>query len=115
MKMGFDAHYLFLLGAVLLSSVSQLLLKKGALQRFPSAFREYCTPWVIGGYLLLFCSMFLNIQGLRTLDYLNAPVMESLGYVLVPVLSALFFREKLSASRLVGIGCIVLGMVVFYL
>ena len=115
MTMGFDAHYLFLLGAVLLSSVSQLLLKKGAMQRYPSALREYCNPWVIGGYLLLFCSMFLNIQGLRTLDYLNAPVMESLGYVLVSVLSALFFREKLTASRLVGIGCIVLGMVVFYL
>ena len=41
--------------------------------------------------------------------------MESLGYVLVPVLSAAFFREKLTVSRLVGIGCIVLGMVVFYL
>ena len=89
-----DPHYLFLLASVLLACISQLLLKKGALQRYPSLFREYCNPWVIGGYLLLFGSMFLSIQGLRTLDYLNAPVMESLGYVLVPVLSAVFFKER---------------------
>lgn len=110
-----DPHYLFLLASVLLACISQLLLKKGAMQRYPYLFREYCNPWVIGGYLLLFGSMFLSIQGLRTLDYLNAPVMESLGYVLVPVLSAVFFKEKLTVSRLVGIGCIVLGMVIFYL
>ena len=67
-----DPHYLFLLASVLLACISQLLLKKGAMQRYPSLFREYCNPWVIGGYLLLFGSMFLSIQGLRTLDYLNA-------------------------------------------
>ena len=43
------------------------------------------------------------------------PLRNAVGYVLVPVLSAAFFREKLTVSRLVGIGCIVLGMVIFYL
>ena len=41
--------------------------------------------------------------------------MESLGYVLVPVFGAVFFKEKLTVRKLVGIGCIVLGMVVFYI
>ena len=63
----------------------------------------------------MFGSVFLSIMGLRKLDFLNAPVVESLGYVLVPVLSALFFKEKLTRRKLVGIGCIVAGMLIFYI
>ena len=71
-------------------------------------------PWVMGGYLLMFASVFLSITGLRGLDFFNAPLMESLGYVLVPVFGAVS-KEKLTARKLVGIGCIVLGMAVFYI
>ena len=54
-------------------------------------------------------------MGLRGVDFFNAPVIDSLGYVLVPVCGAVFFHEKLTARKLVGICCIVLGMTVFYL
>ena len=33
----------------------------------------------------------------------------------IPVCGAVFFHEKLTARKLVGICCIVLGMAVFYL
>ena len=113
--MQFEYHYLFLIASVAVASCSQILLKKGAMKQYGSFLREYLNPWVIGGYLMLFASMFLNILGLRKLDYLNAPVVESLGYVLVPILSALIFKEKLTKRKLVGIGCIVAGMIVFYI
>jgi len=85
------------------------------MQKYQSFLREYVNPWVIGGYLLLFGSVFLTILGLRGLDYLNAPMVESLGYVLVPILSALFLKEKITKRKLVGIGCIVAGMIIFYI
>ncbi len=110
-----SASYLFLIASVCIASLSQILLKKGAMRRYASFLREYLNPWVIGGYLMLFGSVFLTILGLRRLDYLNAPIVESLGYVLVPVLSAVFFREKLTMRRLLGIGCIVAGVIVFYI
>ena len=110
-----DIHYVYLIASVLAASLSQLLLKKGAMQRYASLWREYWNPWVLCGYLVLLCSVFLTICGLRGLDYLNAPIVESLGYVLVPVFGAVFFREKLGWRRLMGIGCIVVGMVVFYI
>ncbi len=113
--MQFDYHYLFLIASVTLASVSQVLLKKGAQKEYPSFLREYLNPWVIGGYLLLFGSVFLTISGLRGLSYFNAPVVESLGYVLVPVLGAVIFHEKMTLRKSVGIGCIVLGMIVFYI
>lgn len=113
--MNINHHYLFLAGSVLVASVSQVLLKKGAMKEYPGWLRQYLNPWVIGGYLLMFGSVFLSIMGLRGLDFFNAPLMESLGYVLVPVFGAVFFKEKLTVRKLVGIGCIVLGMVVFYI
>ena len=113
--MRFDYHYLFLAASVTLASFSQILLKKGAMKGYPSLLRQYVNPWVIGGYGLLCVSLFLTNCGLRTLDYLNAPLAESLGFVLVPVLSAAFFGEKLTWRRSVGIGCIVAGMIIFYI
>ena len=110
-----DYHYFFLIGSVLVAAVSQVLLKKGALHHYDSWIREYLNPWVITGYILMFGYVFLSIMGLRGVDFFNAPVIDSLGYVLVPVCGAVFFHEKLTARKLVGICCIVLGMAVFYL
>lgn len=115
MKIQLDQHYLFLIASVVTASFSQILLKKGAMIKYDSFWKEYINPWVITGYGMMFVSLFLTIMGLRGLSFLNAPVMESLGYVLVPVLSAVFFREKMTLRKSVGIGCIVFGMVIFYL
>lgn len=113
--MQFNYHYLFLTLSVLVASVSQLLLKKGALKKYPSFLREYLNPWVISGYILMSGSVLLSISGLKGVDFFNAPIMDSLGYVLVPVLSGIFFHEKITLRKSVGIGCIVLGMIIFYI
>lgn len=110
-----DYHYLFLAASVVVASFAQILLKKGAMKEYPSLLRQYLNPWVICGYLMMFGSVFLVNCGLRTLSYLNAPVVDSLGYVLVPLLSALFFGERLTLRKSVGIGCIIAGMIVFYI
>ena len=49
-------HWLALFGAVLLSSVSQMLLKKSAGKEHKSVIFEYLNPWVISGYFLLAAS-----------------------------------------------------------
>lgn len=113
--MGFDYHYLFLISSVAVASVSQLLLKNGAMKKYSSFLREYLNPWVISGYFLMFGSVLLSITGLRGLDFFNAPIVDSLGYVLVPILSAVFFHEKITLRKSMGIGCIVLGMIIFYI
>lgn len=113
--MTIDPNYFFLIGSVLIASFSQLLLKKGAQGKYETFLQQYLNPWVISGYMLMFGSVFLTILALRTLDYMNAPVVEAVGYVLVPVLSAVFFHEKITLRKSVGIGCIVAGIVIFYI
>ena len=46
-------YWLALFGAVVLSSASQMLLKKAAGISYKNVIREYLNPWVISGYFLL--------------------------------------------------------------
>lgn len=101
--------------SVSIASVSQLLLKKSAMKTYDSVIREYINPFVIGGYGLLVLSMLLTIYAYSGMDYKNGPVIESFGNVLVLALGCIFLKERLSLRKLLGIGCIMLGMAVFYI
>lgn len=96
------------------ASVSQLLLKKSAMKKYASVIKEYLNPLVIGGYGILFLSMLLTIYAYSGMDYKNGPIIESFGNVIVLVLGYLFLKEKISFKKLIGIVCIMVGMVVFY-
>lgn len=101
--------------SVVVASVSQVLLKKSAQRSYGSVVREYLNGYVICGYGLLFFSMLLTVYAYSGMDYINGPVIESLGNILVLVLSRFVFREKISVRKLAGIACIMAGIVVFYL
>ena len=61
--MPFDQHYLFLVASVVTASFSQILLKKGAMIKYDSFWREYINPWVITGYGMMFVSLFFDDHG----------------------------------------------------
>ncbi len=108
-------YYLFLLAGVAAASFSQVLLKKGSMGEYSSFLREYLNPWVIGGYLLLLVCTVLNLCGLRGLSYLSGPVIESFGYIFVLLLGRFFFGERITGRKLAGVGCILAGLLVYYL
>lgn len=108
-------RYIFVMFlSVSAASISQLLLKKSAIKTYVSIVKEYLNPLVIGGYGILLLSMGLTIYAYSGMDYKNGPIIESFGNVIVLVLGYLFFREKISVKKLVGIACIMAGMAVFY-
>ena len=113
--MKISIYYLLLFAGVLAASFSQVLLKKAARKQHKSFLREYLNPWVICGYMLLLGSTVFNISGLRGLSFMNGPVIESFGYVLVLFLGRLFFGEKITIRKLAGVGCILAGVIVYYL
>lgn len=77
--------------------------------------KEYLNPYVIGGYGLLFGSMLLTVYAYSGMDYKNGPVIESLGNVFVLVLGYFVFRERISFRKILGIACIMAGIVIFNL
>lgn len=108
-------YFMLYVTSVVIAAFSQLLLKASANRPHASLMREYLNPFVIGGYGLLVISMLLTIGAFRGLAYKNGPVIESLGYVLVMLLSRLFFKERLTRRKLASTALIIAGILVFYL
>lgn len=101
--------------AVLVSAASQMLLKKGASNKYSNVIREYLNPWVISGYSLMVLSTLCVIYAYRGVAYKNGAIIESLGYLLIMVLSRVFFCEKITKRKLLGNLIILAGVLVFYL
>lgn len=101
--------------SVVIASISQVLLKKSTLNTYDTVVKEYLNPYVIVGYGLLFLSMLLTVYAYSGMDYKNGPVIESLGNVIVLILGYFVFGERINVRKMVGIACIMAGIVVFYL
>ena len=108
-------YYILYLASVTIAAFSQLLLKKSANRPHDSFLKEYLNPDVIGGYGLLVVSMLLTIGAYRGLAYKNGPIIESLGYVLVMLLSGIFLKERINSRKIAGTALILTGIFVFYL
>lgn len=107
-------YFLVILG-ISLCSVSQLLLKKSAGRQHNSLITEVLNPLVIVSYSILFCSLAVNIWAMsKGLNLKELAMLESLGYVFVPLLSFFFLKEKISKRTLLAIAIILLGIFVFY-
>ena len=113
--MNSTCYYLLYLVSVTIAAFSQLLLKKSANRSHDSFLKEYLNPYVIGGYALLVMSMLFTIGAYRGLAYKNGPIIESLGYILVMLLSGIFLKEKITSRKVAGTALILVGIVVFYL
>lgn len=101
--------------SVVIASFSQVILKLGAGKTYNSKIREYLNIYVITGYGMLFVSMVITVVVYSRLSYLSVPVIEAIGYVLVPILSYFIFKEKFTKRKLLGIVLILTGIVIYYL
>ena len=103
----------FFLCSVLISSISQILLKKSADRTYDSRLKEYLNPLVIVAYIMFFCSMMITMYCYRYVDVSAGPIFESAGYVFVGILGFIFLKEKFTAKKTIGMVLILLGIVVF--
>lgn len=108
-------YWLVLFFAVAISSASQMLLKKGASKKYENIFLEYFNPWVIFGYGMMILSTLCVIYAYKGVEYKNGAIIESLAFLLVMVLSRIFFGEKITVKKILGNAIILAGIVVFYL
>ncbi len=113
--MSINPYIFFMLAAVVFASFAQILLKKAAMKTYKSLIFEYLNPYVICGYGIMVLGMFLNIIAFTKVDYKNGPVIDSLGFLFVMILSFFFFKEKITKKKLIGNGIILLGILIFYL
>ena len=102
-----------MLMGVLVSSVSQILLKISAKKTYSSKIREYLNPWVIIGYGLFFGCTLISMYALKVVPLSMQPILEATGYIFVAVLSFVFLRERLNRYQLIGMILILAGIAVY--
>ena len=108
--------YLFVVLGILSCSLSQLLLKKSAKAVHSSQIYEVLNPKVIIAYTVFFCSLLVNIWAMsRGLQLKEMAMLESLGYVFVPILSFLILKENISRRAICATLIVIIGVLVFYL
>lgn len=107
--------YLFAIAAVILSSVSQILLKKKASNAPKNFFKKFLNGAVILSYILLFASMMLNSLALREMDVSVLPCFTATSFLWIMVLSAIFLGEKPTKKKIIGVAMIIVGVIVSHL
>ncbi|MCR5799084.1 MAG: multidrug ABC transporter [Lachnospiraceae bacterium] len=109
----FGFYLLLAFIGVIVAAFSQVLLKKGAMRPHISFIRDYLNAPVICGYGLMFVALLASNLSYRGVNYMAIQVIEAVGYILVPILSCVFFKEKLTKNKIIGIIIILAGVLIF--
>lgn len=112
-------NYLIMVISVLLAITGQMLMKKGmmAFGTFPASHLLFkivpmiLNPWVFFGFACFGLSSLFWLVVLSRLPLSLVYPMVSLGYVLVAILSLIFFKENVSLIRWAGIATIIAGVI----
>ena len=110
-----NSYILILLSSVFIATCSQIFLKTSSAIEYNSKIREYLNWRVILGYGMMVISTILTIVAFRGLDYKNGPIIESLGYIFIVILSRIFLKEQITQRKIIGNALILLGILVFYI
>ena len=115
-------NWLLVLGAVLLGTLAQLLLKAGTTAVGPFAFSSAnllpvgwqlaTQPLIMGGILAYGFSLIVWIMALSRVEVSIAYPMVSIGYELTAIAAWQFLGESLSAMRIAGISVIMAGVLI---
>ena len=103
------------IASVVISSFSQILLKKSADDSHENIVHEYLNIRVIVAYGLFFGSTIMGIYALKGISISYSAILEALGYILVPFFSMLFINERMNKKQLIGTIIIIIGIFLYNL
>ncbi|MCQ2975190.1 MAG: hypothetical protein MJ211_10340 [Bacteroidales bacterium] len=107
-------YFLSIIG-IFATSCCQILLKKSASTQHKSFVRQMLNWHMILSYSVFFICLFVNIICVKNgIGLKEMPILESLGYVFVPVLSCVFLHEKINFRIIISILLIGIGILIFY-
>ena len=103
---------LLVLVAALIGSVASVMLKAGA-TRLHRRITSLLFNWrlAVGVFLFVFSSYFF-VMGIKKGELTVLYPLVSLGYVFTLFWSKLFFGEKMTRNKIMGLGLIVVGITI---
>ena len=104
-----------LLAGVFISAISQVLLKKEALKEHTTFISEYLNVRVILAYTMFIGSTLLSIMAYKGIPLSMGPVPEATGYIYVTFFGVRIFKERINWKKIIALGLIIGGIVVYSL
>lgn len=98
---------------VFISAISQVMLKKASMRHYESRVKEYMNPLVITAYIMFVGTTFLSILAYRGIPLSMGPVLEATSYIYVTIFGVKIFGEKINRKKIVALGFIIGGIIVF--
>lgn len=100
---------------VFISAISQVMLKKSAMQDHESAIREYLNPLVVFAYVMFVGSTLLSVIAYKGIPLSMGPILEATGYIYVTIFGVTIFHEKMNKKKVLALALIIGGIAVYSL
>lgn len=113
--------FIYIVLTILLTVYGQLIVKwqvgsstvpETTIEKFLFILRLLLNPWVISSFLAAFLASLTWMAALTKFPLSFAYPFMSLAFVLVMLLSAVFFYEPITVAKVIGIGLIVAGVII---
>ena len=105
----------FLLLGVLISAISQAMLKKESTKDHESVSKEYLNFYVIFAYVLFIGTTFLSIFAYKVVPLSFGAVLETTSYIWITLIGVTIFKEKITKRKMIALALIIGGIVIFSL
>ena len=102
-----------LLVGVFISAVSQVMLKKAAMKKYETRFKEYFNPMVIFAYVLFVGTSFMSILAYKGIPLSMGPILETTSYIYVTFFGVRLFGEKMNRQKVLALFLIIGGICVY--
>lgn len=103
---------IYILG-VIISAIAQVLLKKSADVKRENIIKEYLNWKTILSYSIFFGATLCTVFSYKYLPLSFGPILGTLEYLFVAVLSYYFLKEKIKRKKLIGLFIIILGVCIY--
>lgn len=107
--------YALLSATIILISLGQLLLKKGTMDRalqanVASIVKTLFNPFIFSGYIVYAVASIIGLFVIKKFPLSVAFPAMSVTYVIIVILSAIYFHEKITLFKLAGVLFIMIGV-----
>lgn len=106
-------YALIYIAGVLISAFAQVLLKKSADTKKENIIKEYFNVKTICSYAIFFIATLCSVFAYKYLPLSYGPVLGTLEYIFVAVLSYILLKEKISKKKLVGLLIVLTGVLIY--
>ncbi|MCI8779913.1 MAG: EamA family transporter [Lachnospiraceae bacterium] len=96
-----------------LAALSQLILKSAAKRSENRGGKRIFNLKVIIAYCILFMTIFMSMFAMRFISYKYVPVLTTISYVFVFLLSYFVLKEHITKKQIMGVFLILLGIVIY--